>query len=82
MTLRSQMLTFFKELNSEGILGVELEREMFQTSKGGYFSASLVSRTARHLAEEERLKREYDDRGLVVYFYKPSQYERFHQTMI
>ena len=81
MTLRRQLIRYFKELD-RGILGVELERKHFRTSRGGTFSPSTITRNARLLAEEGRLERTYDDKNLVYYKYKKSPEEEFHDKML
>jgi len=81
MKLRPQLITFLKSIDG-GILGVELQKEKFQTTKGGYFSAESIIREARRLVIEERLEKRFDDKHLVVFQYKFSAEERFHQRMI
>ena len=81
MTLRSQLIQFFKSLNG-AVLGVQLQQEKFQTSKGGYFSSESIIRTARVLEEEGRLEKHFDDKNLVMFQYKPSKFETFHQNII
>ena len=79
MTLRLQLINFFKS-HKGGILGVQLQREMFETDNGGFFSPGYIDRTARLLTEEGRLERSYDEKGLAIFTYKPSVHEKFHQS--
>jgi len=80
MYLRTQLINFFKHLDG-GILGVELQGVLFQTSKGGYFSSESIIRATRLLAEEGRLKKRFDDKNLVVFRYNPSKYENLHAKL-
>ena len=80
MQLRPQLITFLKDRN-EGILGVELQKENFRTTKGGYFSAESIIREARRLSEEGRLTKRRGDKNLIIFEYKFNKYEQFHNQM-
>lgn len=67
MTLRSQIIEHLKDHSP--ILGVELQKREFPTSKKGCFSPGSIDRIARGLAEEGRIKKTHHE-GLVTYHHE------------
>lgn len=78
MTLRTQLIRHMKAKNT-AILGVELQRVLFKTNKGGYFSPGSISRECRRLAEDGRFKSKRTEKNLVIYKIRWTEHELFHK---
>lgn len=79
-TLRSQLIHFFKTEQGETNSG-ELERMVFTNKKtNGTYKPSNVTREARRLAEEGIIQVHYQ-RGVAVYSYEKSEFEKMHESV-
>jgi capsular polysaccharide biosynthesis protein len=78
--LKTQLIDMMKHEDS-WVHGGQLERMEFKHPNGGFYKPSTVSRQMRILVEEERVERETNEKGHVMYKYKKSPYEKLHEQM-
>ena len=80
MTLRSQLIHFFKQEKYE-VHSANLERMSFKNPKtGGTYKPATVGREARRLAEDGVINVKYE-KGCAVYWYEKNTYEQLHENI-
>ena len=79
--LRAQILNRLKE-ERDYVHSGSLERMEFPHDKKGKYKPSTVARVLREITEtDERVEKKYENNS-VLYRYKLSVYEKFHQEQL